>query len=125
MKPRPSRWDECALCHARMDKAEIAAAQPPEPEPTCLECYKLMTQATTCGEMLDLIKQLRATGALTARCRRRNPRSPKCAAPRRHSLPDDDASGVPIESGSGRSEEPSGRDCRHFRRSGVSRQGAR
>ena len=56
------RWYECALCHARMDEAEIAAAQPPEPEPTCLQCYELMTQATTCGEMLDLIKQHRATG---------------------------------------------------------------
>ena len=34
------KWYECCRCHARMDEAEIDAAQPPEPAPTCMECYE-------------------------------------------------------------------------------------
>ena len=62
MENSSERWYECACCDARMDEAEIDAAQPPEPLPTCMQCYELMMSAATAGDMCDLIKAHRATG---------------------------------------------------------------
>ena len=62
MENSTERWYECARCHARMDEAEIDAAQPPEPAPTCVECYELMMNAATVGDMIRLIKAHRIAG---------------------------------------------------------------
>jgi hypothetical protein len=62
METSTERWYECACCNARMDEAEIDAAQPSEPAPTCMECYELMLNAATVGDMIKLIKAHRIAG---------------------------------------------------------------
>ena len=66
MRPQESateRWYECVACLAKVDQADLDAANP-QPLSTCMVRYGLMMQARTVGEMADLVRAHEASGCL-------------------------------------------------------------
>jgi hypothetical protein len=64
MRPQENaaeRWFECAACHAKLDQADIDAANP-EPLPACMVRYELVMQAQTVGEVVDVVRAHEASG---------------------------------------------------------------
>ena len=67
MRPQENateRWFECASCHAKLDQADIDAANP-GPLPACMVRYELVMQARTVGEMVDIVRAHEASGCPT------------------------------------------------------------
>jgi len=64
MRPQENaaeRWYECTACHAKLDQADIDAANP-EPLPACMVRYELVMQAQTVGEVVDVVRAHEASG---------------------------------------------------------------